>query len=135
MARHAPKAKHAPVESRAERDHRLLAQARVNTVRQAALPVRSPDLDVASDPDHNAVYTFDWDSERGSPLRPRFLRPGERPELSSASLRLLVNLTAEASPTPPELYRSLLQEAPDQLAEAIAEGIRRWHPSPEKHHD
>jgi hypothetical protein len=131
MTRHAARTKHARVESRAERDRRLLTRAQLDAPRQTAPPDGTRTATTHFARGQDAVYTFDWDTEQRSPLRPRVLRPEERPDLRSASLRRLVNLIAAGNPTPAELRSALLQEAAEQLADAIAEGISRWHTYPQ----
>ncbi len=126
MARHTPKAERTHAESRAARDRRALAQAQ----RVAARPTSpAPSAIRASSvaPAQPPRYTLDWDAEDGSPLRPRYLGPDERPDLAVPCLRMLVNLTAEGRPTPADLSPALLQETPEALASAVQEGISRWH--------
>ncbi len=126
MAHHTPKTKRTHGESRAARDQRALAQAQRGAARPTT-PAPSAIRDPLVAPDQPPRYTFAWDAEDGSPLRPRYLGPNERPDLAVPCLRMLVNLTAEGRPTPEDLAPALLQEPPEALASAIQEGISRWH--------
>src|SRR6266516_1872257 len=95
MSRHTTRTRPALTQSRWQRDQRVLAQAQRAVPQPAALSRPASASETAPDDGHDRVRTFNWETEHGSPLRPRFLGPEERPDLASASLRLLVNLTAE----------------------------------------
>jgi hypothetical protein len=113
MPRHATRTWPALRQSRGQRDQRA-----------APSPAA---LAASASQGHEQGCTFNWEAEQDSPLRPHYLGTDERLDLSSASLRLLVNLTAAGQPTPLDLHSTLLQEAPKFLAEAISQGIHRWH--------
>jgi hypothetical protein len=128
MSRRVRKGQAASAESRSTRDRRRLDKAKLTQAPQTASPdVVSARGDRTTAAGRAVAYTFDWEGDGTSPLRPRLLRDDEQPDLGSSSLRILVNLTAKGSPTPAQLAAVLLNEESEQIARAIVEGIHRWH--------
>lgn len=71
-------------------------------------------------------YSMNWNGD-GNGLIPKLLMPDERPDITSETIRELINNTARGTITPPGLRERLSKEPIDAIYDGIKEGIQRWH--------
>ena len=112
------------VMSRTQKDHQILQDAR----RKGPFDERRiPSMNTVITETPKITYTFNYAAAPNEPFFvPNPLKDDELQEVQGA-LRDFINDTAFGRPSRPEIIDAVKSYSNDQIADAIKEGIHRWH--------